>query len=178
MIPTILTAGGSYFNFNEPEKSDIEIETIAHALSHICRFTGHCTRFYSVAQHCYMASFVVPPDLALDGLMHDAAEAYIGDVSKPLKVLLPDYAEIERQVENALIQHFSLKHQDHPWIKRADLIMLATEQRDLMPDIGENWFAGTDIVPMKDRIEPWDSKTAKLKFLQRFHNLTSTQVAA
>ncbi|MFZ6755787.1 metal-dependent phosphohydrolase [Undibacterium sp. Ji50W] len=178
MTPTILTSGGTYFNFTAPGESIISIDTIAHALSHICRFTGHSSQFYSVAQHCYHVSFVVPPHLALDGLLHDAAEAYIGDVSKPLKCLLPDYAVIETQVEDAINKHFGLTRQNDPWIKRADLIMLATEQRDLMPTHDDNWFAGTDIQPLQEQIVPWDARTARMKFLSRFYNLTRAQVTA
>lgn len=178
MRPTILTSGGTYFNFESPWESKIDIVTIAHALAQICRFTGHTSQFYSVAQHCYMASFIVPPELAFAALMHDAAEAYIGDVAKPLKRMLPDYKNIESAVEDAVFHHFCVRGIDDPWIKRADLIMLATEQRDLMPAHDDNWFAGTDIKPLDEKITPWDSKTAKLKFLQRFNNLEDMRVAA
>lgn len=170
MKPIILTANGSYFDLMAPSLSDIDIETIAHALSHICRFTGHTREFYSVAQHCYHTSFIVPEEYALEALLHDAAEAYIGDVATPLKRQLFDYAEIEQKVERAIADRFNLTLPMSAYVHRADQIMLATEKRDLMPD-GDDWFAGTDILPLTTKIEPLPPTMAKRMFLDRYHHL-------
>jgi len=98
----ITTNSGKRFDFTQPFDNTFDIHDIAHALAHINRFTGHTDQPYSVAQHSVYVSNIVPPRYALAGLMHDAAEAYLGDVSAPLKALLPEYKRIEHEVEMAL----------------------------------------------------------------------------
>lgn len=131
--PCILTATGRYFYFDNPDPETVDILDIATALSRICRFTGHTEQPYSVAQHSVYVSYLVPKEYALQGLMHDASEAYLGDVSSPLKQMLPEYKAIERRVEMAICARFGLPFPLHPSIKKADLQMLVTEKRDLMP---------------------------------------------
>ena len=82
---------GEYFDLLEPDRSVYTINTIAHALSNLCRYTGHVNRFYSVAEHSVFVSLAVPKKFALEALFHDASEAFLGDVSSPLKKLLPEY---------------------------------------------------------------------------------------
>ena len=81
----IMTYTGRHFTPFDPKIQDIDIRDIAHALSNICRFGGHCSEFYSVAEHSILVSILCPPELKLAGLLHDAAEAYLGDVPTPLK---------------------------------------------------------------------------------------------
>ena len=85
---------GAWFDFLDPESSDFAIEDIAAGLSNICRYAGQCSGFYSVAEHSLLVSEVAF-DHAYAALMHDAAEAFIGDVTRPLKQLLPDFKRIE-----------------------------------------------------------------------------------
>ena len=106
--PTILLRSGNYFDLQDPSASRFEVTDIAHALSNICRFTGHTQRFYSVAEHSVICSHMVPPEDAMAALMHDASEAFIGDVSTPLKSLLPDYKSVERRVEQAVWSRLGL----------------------------------------------------------------------
>lgn len=168
----ILTATGRYFNFRAPELHSYQVEDIAHALSRLCRYTGHCKKFYSVAQHSVLVSYYVPEELALEGLLHDASEAYLGDVSSPLKALLPDYKAIEKSVEQAIALHFDL-HFPHPAIiKEVDLRMLVTEMRDNMPVAVE---VGPERPPYEPyemlQIKPVNHREAKKMFLARYNEL-------
>lgn len=172
--PDILMHSGNCFNFERPEVSKDCIDDVAHALSHICRFTGHTRQFYSVAQHSVAVSKVMDwlcPAEQMEGLLHDAAEAFIGDISRPLKQLLPDYRAIEKRVERAIFHAFGIQYPLSDAVKMADLILLATERRDLMPEHEGEWalLNGIETLPM--RIVPWTPEQAYREFMARYDAL-------
>lgn len=173
--PSILTYTGIEFNLVDPRPDMVNVVDVAHALSNLCRFTGHSREFYSVAQHCVLASYHGPAEEALDRLIHDAAEAYLGDVSSPLKALLPEYKRLEKAVEAAVIPALGGRWPEPPSVKPADLIMLATEKRDLMPAHRTPWGLLEGVAPV-DMITPWEPRVARTAFLQRYFDLTVSMV--
>jgi 5'-deoxynucleotidase YfbR-like HD superfamily hydrolase len=177
----ILTRSGD-FDLLDPFCPDnrIDIEEIAQALANLCRYNGHTQYFYSVAQHSLHVCDILmgQPELrqhAFAGLMHDAAEALIGDIVKPLKRLLPDYQRIERDVEAAVFDRFGLPAQLDPCVKRADMVMLRTELRDFMGVTDEQahraWALPADVEPLQERLFPMPPRQARDTFLARFHEL-------
>jgi hypothetical protein len=174
--PSILLQSGNYFDLLDLAGNKVLIEDIAHGLSHICRFTGHTWTFYSVAQHSVLASYLVPKEDALAALLHDAAEAYIGDISRPLKQLLPDYKAIEARIEADVFRKLGLPPTMPESVKRADMVMLATEQRDLMPSHNDDWACLAGITPLPARLEPWDAESARTAFLIRYKVLRTTEI--
>lgn len=166
--PFIATASGGRFYFLRPDAKDVHLEDVAHALSHCNRFTGHTIFPYSVAQHSvYVAMRVAeqgyPLEIQRQALLHDATEAYLGDVAKPLKSLLPSYMRLEAEVWSVICQRFQIPFELHPAVKEADRRMLATEAEQLM--CGHTWSAAK-YEPYKSLyICGWQPKTAAGTFL-------------
>lgn len=169
----ILTARGKHFDYLDPRAEDIDILDIAQGLANECRFGGHTRAFYSVAQHAWLASHVVPAEHALEALLHDASEAYCKDIPLPLKLLLPDYRDIEARVDGAIRAAFGLPLQMTTVVKRADLILLATERRDLMPPDDTPWAILDGIEPLPRRIVAMQPSRAQAIFLKRYVELTT-----
>lgn len=162
----------------DPRPEEILIADIAHALSLQCRFTGHTRKFYSVAEHSVHVSRVCDPAEALWGLLHDATEAYMCDVSRPIKRLpeMAAYKTAEKNLQAAIMNRFSLPADEPAGVKRADTIMLGVEARDLMSPLKhpERWAWCTDLASeTKIRVtRPWTPDQAREKFLARFAELT------
>lgn len=169
--PYVSTFSGNRFYPLEPRIDRVAIEDIAHGLAYQCRFNGQTREFYSVAQHSLIVASLVPPQLRLAALLHDAAEAYLGDMVKPLKVLLPEFAAIEDKVTALIAEAFDIDFSDYAPIKRADLIALATEKRDLMPHSVERWAYLDDIRALPGPIEAMSPSLAKQAFLAEFARL-------
>lgn len=167
--PEIQTFCGWNVNFADPRPETIDIIDIAHALAQINRYTGHAPFPYSVAQHSVLVSYQAPAHLAFEALMHDAQEAYVGDVSTTLKQLLPDYKAIEDRLERVIRAKYGLPLEMTPEVKEIDSRMLCTEARQL----GFVWWKWLEAEPFPGlRIDPWTWQRASLAFIRRFEELS------
>lgn len=165
------TVNGHKFWPLDPRPEDIHIEDIAHALSLLCRFGGHCTKYYSVAQHSMLVSFHCPKEYQLWGLLHDASEAYIGDMIRPLKRDMPEYHLIETKVMTAIAQRFNLTPLTLPVeVKKVDTDLLFTEKRDLMRHTLD-WFRPPGVEELDIIIEPMLPNEAYWHFMNRYKEL-------
>lgn len=169
----ILLRSGHPFDLASPTPDMIRPVDIAYALARICRFNGHTRDHYSVAQHSLHVAELVPPEHRLVALLHDAAEAYIGDLSSPLKAMLPAYRAIEARIWSVICQRFGIPEEMPECVKQADLIMLATERRDVMPHFLTEWDSLKGIEPRAEKIIPMDAQTARTEWLRRYGELTS-----
>jgi len=167
----IQTYSGRRFTPTNPNPDAIVIQDIAHALSMQCRFSGHVKKFYSVAQHSVLVSYICNHEDALWGLMHDATEAYLVDVPRPLKRSgqFDAYLEFERVMQLAVCKRFDLPEKEPPSVKLADTLLLATEARDLMSPLRTDWVQPVEPLPFK--IDPLGPREAKDLFMKRFFEL-------
>ena len=166
----IQTVSGKRVDLPIPKPEQIDIYDISWSLSMKCRFNGQCQSFYSVAEHSVRVSELCRPDLELAGLLHDANEAYLPDIPRPVKELIPEYKEIENLMEEAINKKYgiTLTPEDKVAVKKADNIILATEGRDLMGNT-EGW--GLTETPSIYKVMCWTPEYARARFLERFGQL-------
>lgn len=130
----IQTFYGNKIDFYNVTKDDIDIRDIAHALCYTPRFSGHTSRFYSVAAHSMAVAGLVPAEFKLVALLHDATEAYLTDMPSPFKALLPDYQALENRVWRAIADKFALPYELPECVKIADKMCLMKEADELKPN--------------------------------------------
>lgn len=168
---TIKVSAGHYVDLANPDPSTIEVKSIAAALSKVCRFGGHCPQFYSVAEHCIHATALAcsegyTGDALIAVFLHDAAEAYIGDMVKPLKVTMPQYRETEQRIEAAIQAAFGVDFSK--WmdvIKRFDRAMLKAEKVTMWPEDTEKWAGFSEIEDRVVKFQFWEPSQAEMQFL-------------
>jgi 5'-deoxynucleotidase YfbR-like HD superfamily hydrolase len=149
---------------------DVKIMDIAHSLSQQCRFAGHTHQFYSVAQHSVRVALALPRHLQLTGLLHDAAEAYVVDLPRPIKQLLPDYRILEERVWQAICFRYGLNTILPAEVKQADERALLAEFREVMTfQPPASWFPG--IRPLSPSCRAWRPEEARDTFLALFTDL-------
>lgn len=172
------TFTGQKFRLFDPRQTDICIEDIAHALSNQCRFNGHTREFYSVAQHSVHVSELVgklQPESSflglMQGLLHDASEAYIGDMVRPLKRdhRMKPYRIVEDVVQRTIFRKFDLGDELLAVVRRADDLVLIAEVRDLMASPWDLGYEG-EHVP-HEPIDPLPPRQAEMLFMDRYRKL-------
>ena len=219
----ILTNSAKPMSLVRPRADLVTPEDIAHSLGHICRFNGHCKHHYSVAQHSLLVASIVPDEDQLPALLHDAAEAFVGDMVQPLKQLLKEtaksttaawlltcehlglsrhsverlaeafsispgsdpmaehlnhlisiYHQIEQRVWLAIAERFDIDPVLPASVHKADMVALATERRDLMPEHAGAWeiLEGHDPVPQ--HIARWTPEEARQRYYDRLITLLAT----
>lgn len=167
MVNYIRTYTGKKFDFLNMDPKDVNIIDIAHALSNFCRFVGHTPYHYSVAQHSVYVSRLCPDKYKLEGLMHDASEAYLGDIASPLKQHLKDYKGFEKDVDGLIREKYNLPMKESVIVKEKDQAVLQEELCQIMRE--------RDVCPGKIIIEPWSAQLAEKIFLREFHKLAAPE---
>jgi hypothetical protein len=185
----IQTYSGRKFDFASPDPEAVYLEDIGHSLAHQCRFNGHTLRFYSVAEHSWLVAkraieiMAVGPDHPENGfavkaaaLLHDAAEAYIGDIVTPLRRMFGQDSvlfQIENSIMEVVSTRFHLARDPDVWalVKQADMDLLAIEQRDVMAPTPEPW-PGLGEVPVHTecKIVGMSPAQAKQTFVRTAHH--------
>ncbi len=167
------TISGRRVSSLNPKPSDVSIEDIAHALSRVCRFGGHVPVPYFVAQHSVIVSQMVPPQLAMIGLLHDASEAYVGDMITPIKHSIEGFEGIEKRwqaaIGQALLGDARALVEMPPEIHAADERAFHAEWSSMFPERPQL----AEAPPRNDlpSIHAWDASYAQQKFLNRWHDL-------
>lgn len=181
----IQTYTGKRFYPLDPRPEDVDVRDIAHALSNLCRFAGHTKTAYSVAQHCVLAARLAPPASKLAALLHDANEAYMGDVARPWKRYLwvrvdgweGTFRDAEARLLDVILRALNCSPRDveYVWapIKKIDELLLVTEARDFMSPLADGWRHhtrnGYEILP--EPISPWPPGRASYEFVRQFVEL-------
>lgn len=164
--------GHKFYPLN-PDADLIDIEDIAHALAMSCRFTGHTRKFYSVAQHSVIVSQHCP-NYPLTGLLHDASEAYLTDIPRPLKPKLNNYVEIEDHLQSVIAGKFDLPYPFPKEVHYIDNMILGDEARSLFPKFKwTDWGISNDLrfEGFGIEIDPWSPEESELHFLNRYREL-------
>ncbi len=161
----ILTYTGKFFNPLDANPDDIDLWDIAHALSNLCRYNGHVNHFYSVAQHSVLCAQRFEPGsyLRKRALMHDASEAYLGDVVAPLKHsgYYEFYIEAEERIMNAICDKYGWPHEEPEEVKEVDIKMRGAEMRDL-----KDYYPEDSHDTYGFKIKPWLPSFSRAMFLE------------
>lgn len=168
------TFTGEQFHFLQPLAAEIHVEDVAHSLSQLCRYNGHTKAFYSVAEHSILicdwiaANFPGASQQVLrTALLHDVAETYLGDMSRPVKHQMPQFKELEHIIEGAAAERFDIELPFPAVVEECDARILVDEREQCMSDSGNEW--GTDALePLGVEIKFLDPPNVRRLFMERF----------
>lgn len=168
------TASGRIYWPSDPKPADVDIIDIAHHLAHECRYNGACSRFYSVAEHSLLVAEILPPSLKLIGLLHDATEAYLKDIIRPIKRMLYEYQVLEeRNWKEAIAPAFGLPLDLPAEVKQADNAVLLREMHVLMPPRPKGLDGYPKGTPADVFIAGYTPEQAKKLFLREYYRLVT-----
>lgn len=163
----VLTRFGVEFDLLNPHPDMVDGFDISHALGNLCRYNGHTSRFYSVAEHCVLMSYAVPPEDALWALLHDATEAYVGDMVSPLKAVIPQFSEIEDKIMGVICERFDLPVDMPASVRVADERIRFNERLALY----SGWRLHEGERPLDVEVEGWVPAYATQRYLRRLMEL-------
>jgi 5'-deoxynucleotidase YfbR-like HD superfamily hydrolase len=184
----IRVSTGKYFHLFKDGGQEVDIMSIANALSRLCRYTGHLRdgiEIYSVAEHSVLVAAIVKamggsPQTQLAALLHDASEAYLADIAAPFKPHVTGYHEVEEQIMSRIRDKYLLPPDTHPYIKKADWYALFIEAPQILVDLDEDelaTWAGAGEGHIEEskqywtQVQCWLPSLAKMQFLAHFARL-------
>lgn len=171
---TIRLRSGRYFDLANPRAEDVDITDIAGALSKTCRFGGQVESFFSVAEHCVNCARQCDLDgrtiaVSFAALLHDATEAYVGDMVRPLKIMIPLFKEVELRIEKAIGERFNVDFDEHhAIIKEVDNAMVIAERKQLFTRDSVKWNGEDECRVLYPKINCYGPEEAERRYLELF----------
>lgn len=152
-----------------PDPESIDIRDIAASLSKMCRYSGHCLQFYSVAEHSVLIAERAPDWCKLTALMHDASEAYLVDVPRPLKPHLAGYYQAEARIQETIASRFNLTWPMPEEVRNLDNAILSDERAQNMAPMNEPPEQWGNLLPaLGVELRFWSPVKAEYEFLAAF----------
>ncbi len=165
------TFTGRAFYPLSPRAEEVDSLDIAHSLSLLCRYNGHVQRFYSVAEHCVVMSKAVSPQNALAALLHDATEAYAGDLIRPIKAAMPEYRKMEDRLATVICSRYDIVSIYPDEVKQADTRILLDERKALLRTPPQSWGYVEGVDPLGVNVDGWLPEHAEEMYLDRLYQL-------
>ncbi len=167
------TYTGAKFYLMDPKPEEVVMEDVLHSLAYQCRYTGHCLRWYSVAEHCCLIADYVrdvlhgSPRDQFNALMHDAPEYITGDISRPMKYGIPGLKPSLAHIDKVVYKALGVTDPEPRWLKEIDARIIVDERTQNMVDSGNEWNHDK-FEPLGVTLQYWGPERAKVEFLTRY----------